>query len=941
MAAVHWFRKNAPMAKYIELWTLILFLVLLLLIYMNTKENNQNSFESLKTDVDFLGSSLGTIITELEGKRIFNLVEQARALTKSIRKDKNLEAKAELQDLFAKLDLNSSEKLLRAFTNYFQLINIAEEIHEIRVNRLKEGNASIAEPREDSVAAAVKELKDQGWSATEVRNFIEALDIRLTLTAHPTEVKRYTIRLKLERIALALRQLSEQALSPQLRESIKEEIRAEIETLWQTRELFHKKPTVIDEVKNALYYFERSILEAVPRIMLDLESALELYFDESLEKKLLPPVLKYRSWIGGDRDGNPFVSSETTQESYLLQSQLAISSFKADMDKLVQQLSEWEKRIVLRPEFRKDLEQDIKELGEPDRFMEEPYRQKINFIHQRLCNELENLKRGQSLKPAYPNHTEGYLEDLKIIEDTLNLSQNKRAAKAFVRPLRYKAQGFDFELAALDIREHSKIHEEAIADLLAYSGVHNDYYALAEEQRVEILISELANKRPLAPVDAELKPVTKRALEFLRVFKDLQNKLGKDATGSYVVSMTEGISDILEVLVLAKEANLDEIDATPLFETEADLVAGPEIISKLLQLPVYKKHVRKRGLQEVMIGYSDSNKDAGFLPANWALYQAQDGIAKVCKKEKVALRFFHGRGTSIGRGGGPSGQAILAQPPGSLGGRMRITEQGEALSEKYLGPDLAHRHLEQVVSAFILSSARDTKEIALLEPKFTEAMHKASTAAKKTYRSFLEADGFLDFYHSVTPIEEISNLTIGSRPARRKGEKSLANLRAIPWVFSWTQCRANLPGWFGLGSGLKEIDSELLKEMFETWPFFKTMINFAQMSLAKTDIEIFKSYFRLVPEHLEEKFWKIIKDEYDLTVKEIRSMTNEDMLEHNPDLLRSINLRNPYVDPISYLQVELLERLRNIPSHSPDKKELEYAVLLSLLGISAGMKNTG
>ena len=908
---------------------------------MNTKEQNLDSFESLKSDVDFLASSLGTIITELEGKRIFNLVEQARALTKSIRKEKNQEAKKELQELFANLELNSSEKLLRAFTNYFQLINIAEEINEIRVNREKEGKASFEQPREDSIAFAVKKLKDQGWSAKDVRNFIEKLDVRLTLTAHPTEVKRYTIRLKLERIALALRQLSEQALSPQLYESVKQEIRAEIETLWQTRELFHKKPSVIDEVKNALYYFERSILEAVPRIMLDLESSLELYFDENLEQKLLPPVVKYRSWIGGDRDGNPFVSSEITQETYLLQSQLAISSFKADMDKLVQQLSEWERRIVLRPEFRKDLELDIAELGKPDRFMEEPYRQKINFIHKRLGNELENFKQAKYLKPAYSNHTQGYLEDLKIIEDTLNLSQNKRAAKAFVRPLRYRAQGFDFELAALDIREHSKIHEEAIADLLSFSGVHADYFSLDEEARVELLITELANKRPLAPVDAELKPVTIRALEFLRVFKDLQNRLGKDATGSYVVSMTEGISDILEVLVLAKEANLTEIDATPLFETEADLVAGPEIIANLLKLPVYKKHVQKRGLQEVMIGYSDSNKDAGFLPANWALYQAQDGIAKVCKQENIPLRFFHGRGTSIGRGGGPSGQAILAQPPGSLGGRMRITEQGEALSEKYLGPDLAHRHLEQVVSAFILSSARDTKEIIELNPKYSDAMFKASSASKKRYRSFLEAEGFLDFYHTVTPIEEISNLTIGSRPARRKGEKSLANLRAIPWVFSWTQCRANLPGWFGLGSGLSQIEPELLKEMFINWPFFRTMINFAQMSLAKSDIEIFESYFRLVPENLRQKFWKIIKDEYDLTLQQIKLMTNEDMLEHNPDLLRSINLRNPYVDPISYLQVELLERLRNCPSHSPDKKELEYAVLLSLLGISAGMKNTG
>jgi phosphoenolpyruvate carboxylase len=405
--------------------------------------------------------------------------------------------------------------------------------------------------------------------------------------------------------------------------------------------------------------------------------------------------------------------------------------------------------------------------------------------------------------------------------------------------------------------------------------------------------------------------------------------------------MTEGVSDVLEVLVLAKQAGLTGIDATPLFETQVDLERAPGILDTLFQLPAYRRHVEERGVQEVMIGYSDSNKDAGFLAANWALYQAQEGIAAVCRQAGIPLRLFHGRGTSIGRGGGPTGQAILAQPPGSLNGRMRLTEQGEALSERYADPDLAHRHLEQVAHAFILSSARDTGTFPELSPDYRKAMTRASIVAKDHYRALLETEGFLDFYHTVTPIEEISQLNIGSRPARRKGDPSLENLRAIPWVFSWTQCRANLPGWFGLGTGLAVLQSDLLREMYANWPFFKTMIDFAQMSLAKADLGIFESYLELVPSHLTAEFWPRIRQEFDRAVAQIEVVTGSDLLDHDPTLARGIELRNPYVDPISYLQVELLKRLRSSMVESTERDGLEYAVQVSLVGVSAGVRNTG
>lgn len=904
------------------------------------RDADGNAFDSLRADVDFLGRALGTVMRELEGERFFDLVERVRALTKGLRAAPDAEKRAELQRLLSSLSLSEAERLLRAFTVYFQLINLAEEIHRVRVNRLREGAATPDEPRPESVAAAVKALHDGGWSYTEARGFLETLDIQPTLTAHPTEVKRYTVRLKLERIASALRQRGERVLSPGARDALEEEILAEVATLWQTRELFGEKPGVLDEVKSALYYFRRSLLEAVPRLMLDMERALELYYGSQAGRTPLPPVVRFRSWIGGDRDGNPFVSPEITAETYRLQSEVALTRHLSDVDGLVQRLSQWEARITLTRAFRDSLarlEATAGKAGEARRFPEEPYRQKLASIHRSL-----SALREAPLHPDTDYEAEDYLRDLSLIEDTLHVGQGERAASAFVHPVRYRASAFGFHLAALDLREHSRVHEGVVADLLRYAGVCEDYGALPEPQRIELLAEELASKRPLVPPDAPLEEETVRALGFLEVFRRIQKQYGSQATGSYIVSMTEGVSDVLEPLLLAKQSGLSEIDATPLFETVADLEAAPKVLEALFALPVYRAHLARRGVQEVMIGYSDSNKDAGFLAANWALYEAQEGVAEVCRRAEVPLRLFHGRGTSIGRGGGPSGQAILAQPPGSLGGRMRLTEQGEAMSDRYADPDLAHRHLEQVAHAFVLSSARDAKGEGLEVPQtYREALSEAAAAAKGRYRELLETPGFLDFYHTVTPIEEISRLNIGSRPARRKGERSLSNLRAIPWVFSWTQCRANLPGWFGLGSGFIGLEDRLLLEMYEAWPFFKTVVDFAQMSLAKADMGVFESYLELVPQPLRDTFWPSIQEEYGLSVEAVQRATGAELLGRDSTLARTIELRNPYVDPISYLQVELLQRLRTLPRESPGREELDYAVLVSLLGISAGMRNTG
>jgi len=900
---------------------------------------DDDPFGPLRADVDYLGSALGRVLRELEGDRTFDLVERVRAITKRMRDEReSRQARDELTELLAKLDLPSAERLQRAFTVYFQLINLAEEIHRVRINRIRDAGASEMEPRPESIAAAVAELRASGWSRGEARRLIESLDVGPTLTAHPTEVKRYTVRLKLERIAAALRSLRERELAPQTRRELDDEIHAEIATLWQTRELLHDRPSVLDEVKSALYYYRRSLLEAVPRIQQDLESALDATYGEADEPPLRP-VLRIRSWIGGDRDGNPNVTPKVTEAAARLQAQVAIEAATNDVDLLVQRLSQSGERVSLTQAFRDDLARLEQREGPPDRFPAEPFRRKLFYMHRFLVRTRERLVEGRPVE-GYPGGAAGFRRDLELLASTLSAGQGERAAQAFVRPALQRAAAFGFELAPLDLREHSAVHERAVASLLAHAGVHENYAALAEEQRVALLTDELSTPRPLAGPDAELAPEAEAALGFLRVVRWIQREMGEEATGSYVVSMTEGASDVLEVLVLAKQAGVAAIDATPLFETQADLDAAPEVLRTLFTLPPYRAHVRTRGVQEVMIGYSDSNKDAGFLSANWALYRAQEGIAEACREAGVPLRLFHGRGTSIGRGGGPAGQAILAQPPGSVGGRMRLTEQGEAMADRYTDPDLAHRHLEQVVHAFLTGSARDARGHDQVPAPFRSAMATAAERAWVAYRELLQAPGFLDFYAQVTPIEEISRLNIGSRPTRRSGERSLGNLRAIPWVFSWTQCRANLPGWFGLGAGLRGLDDGLVAEMYASWPFFRTVVDFARMSLAKSDMEVFRHYLVLADEPLRERFGSWIEEEHARTVAAVEAATGAPLFGSDT-LSRSIALRNPYIDPISHLQVELLKRLRALPPESPDRAGVEAAMLVSLLGISAGMRNTG
>ncbi|NLG07679.1 MAG: phosphoenolpyruvate carboxylase [Deinococcales bacterium] len=900
-----------------------------------------SEFELLSADVDFLATALGDVLRELEGEPFFELVERVRRLTKRLREvPGDAAAERELSGLLRAASTEDAERLVRAFTVYFQLVNLAEEVHRVRVNRLRSLSATPEEPRRESLAAAVKALKDRGWSRERALAFLAGVDLQLTLTAHPTEVKRYTVRLKLERVAAAVTQLGERALPPREARRLRETIYAEIATLWHTREVDDARPSVLDEVKSALYYFRRTLLEVVPALMRDLEWALETYFpapagerDQGAGPSALPPLVRFRSWIGGDRDGNPFVTPEVTREAYRLQAEVANRAYLADVDDLVQRLSQWERRAPAPPELSAALARREAELGAGPRFPGEPYRRWLELTHRLLTAEAARAG-------SYPGGGAGYLADLELLERALEASGGARPARAFVRPAAVRAAAFGFALAPLDVREHSRQHERAVADLLALAGVHPDYAALPEAARVELLARELASPRPLLPRHASPGEAAGRALAFLEELRRARAAYGEDAIGSTIVSMTEGASDVLEALLLAKEAGVEAIDATPLFETLDDLERAPEVLAQLFALQPYRAHVARRGVQEVMIGYSDSNKDAGFVAATWALYRAQEGLAAVCRAAGVPLRIFHGRGTSIGRGGGPAGQAILAQPPGSLAGRMRTTEQGEALADRYRDPALAHRHLEQVLHAVLLASARDEGPLPEVEPRYRQAMDEAARAGMATYHALVHHEAFVDLFEQVTPILELGRLNLGSRPTRRGSDRSVAGLRAIPWVFAWTQCRANVPGWYGVGAALEAVGSELAAEMYREWPFFRTMLDFAQMSLAKADMGVFGSYLELVEPRLR-PLGEEVQRRFRVAVERVEAVTGAPLLAGDPVLKRTIELRNPYVDPISRLQVELLRRLRATPEGAPEREGLDYAVRLSLTGVSAGLRNTG
>ncbi|PZA07048.1 MULTISPECIES: phosphoenolpyruvate carboxylase [unclassified Meiothermus] len=885
-------------------------------------------YDQLKREVDLLGRALGQAIKALSGERLYRLEEEVRALSKHLRQNPgDAEAHEKMLHLIRGASLSEAEGLVRAFSTYFHLVNLAEERQRVRVNRAREAASTPNSPRSESFLALVGAFKAQGLSYEQVVKVLSELRLHLTFTAHPTETRRRTVRYHLGEIERWLEAYEEGRPEASL-----EAIEVHTLLLWGTLELRRARVSVEDEVKGGLFYLPRALWTVLPRLVEGLEQAVEAHY--GIRPDLSPP-LAFRSWIGGDRDGNPNVTPEVTQWAQHYARELVLRQFVEEVDGLIRALSLGEDRLPTPREIRLATEEAFKKLPLPDRFAAEPYRRYLMILRHKLRALL-----GEQVGTGYATGRE-LVADLRTIEAGLAQLGLQRVARVLVKPVRLCAEAYGLDLVALDLREESRQHAEAVAELLKAAGVREDYLELSPKEREALLTEELSSPRPLAPVG--YRPQSRALGVALGALHRWQ------ARGAYVVSMTHHPSDLLEVFLLAREVGLYRpgrplpFDVVPLFETLRDLEAAPRVVAELLDNPIFQAHVRGRGGMEVMIGYSDSNKDAGFLSANWALYRAQEQIAQVAQGHGVRVYFFHGRGTSTARGGGSAGRAIASLPPGTVGTRMRITEQGEALADRYQHPELAYRNLEQMLYYMGLAAARDAYgEKNALPSEWEEALGCAARESEQAYRALLARPRFFEFYEAFTPIREIGALNIASRPVYRSGRvREITDLRAIPWVMSWTQVRLLLPGWYGLDAGLIQIPLELRREMYQGWPFFRSTLEAAAEALAKADLGIAREYLRLVPPELAESFFPPIAQAFERSVALLEETFQGPLLYNRPVLARQTELRNPYVDPISHVQVELLARYRATSPEHPERPGLERALMLSILGVAAGLRNAG
>ncbi|MDX1421378.1 MAG: phosphoenolpyruvate carboxylase, partial [Rubricoccaceae bacterium] len=849
--------------------------------------------------------------------------------------------------------------VLRAFTTFFHLVNKSEQLEIVRINRERARAATPEEPRGESVMAAVHALKAAGRTRDEVLALLQRLDIGPTLTAHPTEARRRTILFHQKAIAEALGRLRDLDTTPAEDDALVREIERSVHLLLATDEIRPAEVTVEDEVRHGLYFVATSIWEAVPRLHADLRRALRHHYPDGGEA-VLPPFLRYRSWIGGDRDGNPRVTAGVTAWTLRAHREDALRLHRRALDRLRLHLSVSDLQTEGLPELAASIEADRAAVSLPERRWRqnrhEPYRLKLLLMEAKLDRLLTEL----DAPPAEPlGYTaEAYRDDLALLDRALRAAGlGALADDGPLADLRVQADAFGFHLAALDLRQHSRVHEAAVADLLRLAGVEPDYAALDEAGRLAVLTAELQNPRPLVPAGAVLGEAAGGVLDALAAAREGYER-EPESLGTYVISMTSDVSDVLEVLLLAKEAGLwrlrpdgsvdSPLDVAPLFETIADLGAAEGRLARLFEHPVYVRHLVARGrLQEVMLGYSDSNKDGGYWMANWALHRAQGAIARVCHRFGHDLRLFHGRGGTVGRGGGRAGQAIRALPPEAQTGRIRFTEQGEVISFRYALPGIAHRHLEQIVHAQLTALAEapaEAERTGAFEGPRDDAdrrlMRRVAEASMRAYRALVDDPAFWPWFREATPIEHIAGLPMASRPISRKAASELDfdGLRAIPWVFSWTQPRYNVPGWYGVGAALaEEVESEetlaQLRRMHEAWPFFQAVVRNALREMARARLRIAERYAARADGGLHPR----LAEEFARTERALLTIAEQDvLLAHSPVIAKSIRLRNPYTDVLNLVQLALMRRWDQEPS-----EDLRRALFVSINGIAAAMQSTG
>ncbi|MGE0606666.1 MAG: phosphoenolpyruvate carboxylase [Pirellulales bacterium] len=944
----------------------------------------------LSEDIHLLGDLLGTIIRRQAGEPAFALEEEVRAAAKELRGQPAVEAARGLCQRLDQLELSDLRTLIRAFSVYFDLVNLAEQQARVRANRLR-ALRSAPEPLEESPESALRQLRANGCTAEQVAAMLGRALIGCVFTAHPSEARRRTVLEKLMAISAQLDRLEYRQLLPQERETSIATITEELETLWLTSSIRADRPVVIDEVRQGLELVENSLLEVVPHVYRQLETALERVYPELSSPPLrplplgegrgegcpapyrVPTLLRFGSWIGGDRDGNPFVTHQVTAEAIRTQQEVLLRHYLKLVHRLGTQLSHSDQFVSPGQAFHDSLADDAALLGSRGERTEasgrrsrnsrsdEPYRAKCRFISIKLRRTLDHLRSFWATWSAEPTpppagvytQAKQLQDDLEIIAADLRQAGAAAAARGSVRDLIRLVQVFGIHMLTLDIRQNSIRHASAIDEILSWCGICNRYSKMTPNERFDCLTHELEQRRPLIPTHLPFSADTNEVVETFRTIAAILEQRCPDAIENYIISNATEPAHLLEVLLLAREARLfqpdqgiSRLNIVPLFEALEPLNGASTIINRLLGLQVYRRHIELRGnVQEVMIGYSDSNKESGFLQSVWALYRAQRALGETHRRTGVAVQIFHGRGGAVGRGGGPANRAILAQPPGTVGGRLRITEQGEVIADRYGHKAIAERHLGQLINAVLRSSFAAENELP--EPGWERLAERLAERACREYRALVyDTPEFLSYFEQATPISEIGSLKIASRPARRNAVQGIDQLRAIPWVFSWMQSRHTLPGWYGLGSAIAEHLAEnpdnaaTLEAMYRRWPFWRTLIDNAQMILAKADLVIARLYADLVEDReLGDRIFERIESEYRRTIEVIRAITGQSkLLERSPVLRHSIDRRNPYVDPLSFIQIVLLKRLR---AGTVPREELLTAVLESINGIAAGLKNTG
>ncbi len=890
--------------------------------------------EPLADAVDLLGRLLGDAIRAHSGERVYQTTETLRGLCKDEKLD-------EAAAVVAGCDADTLTALLRAYTTFFHLVNQAEKVEILRINRARALAAQ--KPRPDSVDEAVGRMKADGLTLGAVREVLQNLDLQPTLTAHPTEARRRSILYKQQHIGEKLARLQSGDTTEAERRDAEDDIARQIALLLVTDEVRSARPSVLDEVDQGLFFLGGTIWQTIPTLYADVRRAIETHYGETVD---VPPFLKYRSWIGGDRDGNPNVTAEVTRETFRRHRLVAAHLMRDELRWLRRSLSVSEAQVDgFPPALYASIERDAAQFPLDDvlvrSFEREPLRLKLSYMMARLDAFTDNpaVYSGDALRA-----------DLGLIHDALEhvgLPSVARAGR--VARVMALAGSFGLHLAALDIRQHSRVHEAAVAELLKRGGVADDYASLDESARLDVLHAELRNPRPLVGPDVTLESAAD-LVATLRLFKE---QIARDpaSVGSYVISMTDSVSDVLEVLLLLKEVGLwhfdgqavtSAIDVAPLFETIDDLARSRALTAAMFDDPVYAHHLEARGrFQEIMLGYSDSNKDGGYWMANWSLHQAQADLGSVCQERGVRLRLFHGRGGTVGRGGGRANQAILALPPEVHNGAIRFTEQGEVISFRYGSAGIAHRHLEQVVSALMLGTAgrSDAEHTGGAAP----IVAQIADTSMQAYRDMIDSPEFWPWYQQVTPIQGIGGLPIASRPISRgtQGPNPFDSLRAIPWVFAWTQTRYTVPGWYGtgaaLGEALENADTvATLREAYEKWPFLRAVVDNAAREMARARFVIARRYDRFAT---GESFHARIRADFDAAADAIEQVRGKKPLSGSPVIARSIALRNPYTDVLNLIQIELMRRLHDAPED--DQKALLPVLFLSVNGIAAAMQSTG